>query len=312
MQRLELAYKVNGLEVPDIHPWHLKASYEVQDPEGKPQDKGTFEEWWAGPKRFKVIYHGQDFSRTEYGTEKGIFREGNTQSPPYLLEMLHSTIGQPLPSPSRINPRDVEVKDLERQIGPLRLQCASVRGKKQKQDKQQPDLYCFESSKAVLRYTKSRGDIEQVVFNNESTFSGRYVAKEFVLFLLGQPALSVHIDTLEPVNSNDPAFAAVPADAVLAEELAPISGPVTGPRLVSKVFPQYPLDAKAMGIQGTVVMTGRITTDGRVTNIQALSGPKRLRAAAVDAVRQWRYTPALADGEPVEVDTFLNVIFTLR
>jgi len=312
VQRLELASKVNGLEAADIHPWHLKASYEIQDPEGKPLDKGTFEEWWAGPKRYKVIYQGQSFSQTEYGTEKGVFREGNTQIPPFMLDALRNTLGRPVTPLSRIHLKDEVVTDLERQIGPLRLQCISVGEKKRNRFQPQADLYCFESPKAVLRYMTDHSNDEQFVFNNESIFGGRYVPREFVLFIEGQPILSVHVNALEPVETTDPVFAAAPADAVLAKDPAPISGPVTGPRLVSRVFPQYPLDAKAMGIVGTVVMTGRITTEGRVTNIQVWAGPKRLRAAAVDAVRQWRYTPALADGEPVEVDTFLNVIFTLR
>lgn len=61
------------------------------------------------------------------------------------------------------------------------------------------------------------------------------------------------------------------------------------------------------GVQGTVVVQGNIDRDGRILEARALSGHPLLVAAAIDAVRQWRYRPCLLNGEPVEVDTQVTV-----
>ncbi len=81
--------------------------------------------------------------------------------------------------------------------------------------------------------------------------------------------------------------------------------------LVSKASPVYPIDAKQAGVQGTVVLSAIIGTDGSINDLQIVSGPDLLQQAAVDAVKQWRYRPYLLNGEPVEVRTTVNIIFTL-
>jgi len=81
--------------------------------------------------------------------------------------------------------------------------------------------------------------------------------------------------------------------------------------LIYKATPVYPVDAKAAHVQGTVVLKAVIGTDGTVKELTVVSGPDMLQQAALDAVRQWRYKPYLLNGEPVEVRTTINIIFTL-
>jgi protein TonB len=81
--------------------------------------------------------------------------------------------------------------------------------------------------------------------------------------------------------------------------------------LVSKTPPVYPIDAKKAGISGTVVLAATIDTDGMVKELHVVSGPDLLQQAALDAVREWRYRPYLLNGQPVEVCTQINLIFTL-
>jgi protein TonB len=64
-------------------------------------------------------------------------------------------------------------------------------------------------------------------------------------------------------------------------------------------------------MQGTVVLAATISKNGTIENLRVTSGPEGLQQAAVDAVRTWRYRPYLLDGQPVEVETTINVIFTL-
>jgi protein TonB len=81
--------------------------------------------------------------------------------------------------------------------------------------------------------------------------------------------------------------------------------------LLNKTTPTYPPIAKAARVQGTVVLQATISKQGTIEDLRVISGPAMLQQAALDAVRQWRYRPYLLNNEPVEVETTVNVIFTL-
>lgn len=82
--------------------------------------------------------------------------------------------------------------------------------------------------------------------------------------------------------------------------------------LVRRVMPQYPPLARAMGVEGTVVLQASISKSGTIENLRVASGPQLLQQAALDAVSEWRYRPYLLNGDPVEVETTVNVVFTLH
>lgn len=81
--------------------------------------------------------------------------------------------------------------------------------------------------------------------------------------------------------------------------------------LIYRVQPAYPALARQARIQGTVLLRAIISREGRVENLQVLSGHPMLVQAAIDAVRQWRYRPCYLNGEPIEVETEVTVNFTL-
>jgi len=82
--------------------------------------------------------------------------------------------------------------------------------------------------------------------------------------------------------------------------------------LVYKSIPNYPVIAKTAGIQGTVVLEATISRTGTIEGLRVISGPPMLRQAAMDAVKSWRYKSYLLNGQPVEVETTVNVIFKLE
>jgi periplasmic protein TonB len=90
-----------------------------------------------------------------------------------------------------------------------------------------------------------------------------------------------------------------------------ISAGVAVGNLIQKTQPVYPPIAKAARVSGTVVLQATISKTGTIENLRVLSGPAMLQQAAEDAVRQWRYRPYLLNNDPVEVETTVNVIFTL-
>ena len=88
------------------------------------------------------------------------------------------------------------------------------------------------------------------------------------------------------------------------------TGVATG-LLIRKVQPSYPPLAKAARIQGHVLLQAEISKDGTIQNLQLISGHPMLAPAAIEAVKQWRYKPYLLNGEPVAVETQVDVIFSL-
>lgn len=78
-----------------------------------------------------------------------------------------------------------------------------------------------------------------------------------------------------------------------------------------KVQPTYPPEAKKARVQGTVKLKATIAKDGTIEDLRVVSGPEKLQQSALDAVKQWTYKPYLLNGEPVEVETTINVIYTL-
>jgi periplasmic protein TonB len=90
-----------------------------------------------------------------------------------------------------------------------------------------------------------------------------------------------------------------------------VSSGVQSGLLIRKVNPTYPPLARQARIQGTVVLQAQISKEGNIENLQLISGHPMLAPAAIEAVKQWKYKPYLLNGEPVEVETQVQVNFTL-
>jgi periplasmic protein TonB len=106
---------------------------------------------------------------------------------------------------------------------------------------------------------------------------------------------------------------AAPSDAptLAAPKRVRVSQGVAQGLLVHKVVPEYPFVAKEAHIQGAVVLQALIAKNGSIENVQVVSGPPQLASAAVQAVKQWRYKPYYLNGQPVEVQTMIDVNFSL-
>ncbi len=90
-----------------------------------------------------------------------------------------------------------------------------------------------------------------------------------------------------------------------------VGGNVQAAKLITQIRPVYPPLAKQARIQGTVKLQAIIAKDGTIMQLEILSGHPLLQQAALQAVSQWRYQPTLLNGEPVEVITTIDVVFTL-
>jgi periplasmic protein TonB len=88
-------------------------------------------------------------------------------------------------------------------------------------------------------------------------------------------------------------------------------GPLTHPERIRRVPAKYPKVAEMANVEGTVVIEAVIDVDGRVTRPRLLKSIPLLDAAALDAVKQWEFKPAMRDGRPVPVTVKLSVEFVL-
>jgi protein TonB len=90
-----------------------------------------------------------------------------------------------------------------------------------------------------------------------------------------------------------------------------ISQGVSQGLVMKKVQPVYPRNALTMHVEGTVQLMATISKTGDIGTVKVLTGPPQLTGAAVDAVKQWKYKPYLLNGEPVEIQTQVTVVFKL-
>jgi len=118
----------------------------------------------------------------------------------------------------------------------------------------------------------------------------------------GVLGLSMHVNA--QTTSNDSGQAKTPKKIAVSEEQ--MEGNV-----LNKVQPVYPPEAKKKKVHGTVVLDAVIGKDGTIKDVKAVSGPKMLQQSSIDAVKQWTYKPYLLNGDPVEVETHINVIYSL-
>ncbi|HYM74463.1 MAG TPA: energy transducer TonB [Candidatus Dormibacteraeota bacterium] len=110
--------------------------------------------------------------------------------------------------------------------------------------------------------------------------------------------------SMQPAQGGDAPHSGVP-------QRVRVSQGIMQGMLERKVSPQYPQDARDQHIQGMVVLHVNIDKAGNVNNVDLISGHPMLAPAAIEAVRQWRYRPYLLNGEAIEVDTQVQVNFTL-
>jgi protein TonB len=91
-----------------------------------------------------------------------------------------------------------------------------------------------------------------------------------------------------------------------------VGGAITAPALVSRVEPEYPHVAVSAHVQGVVILEAVVDREGRVEHVEVLRSIRLLDAAAIAAVKQWRYSPLLLNGNPERFVLTVTVSFSLN
>ena len=308
---MALAAKLNGLEGPKMRPWHLKVSYKLADDNGGAPEEGTIEEFWAGENKFKVVYRKAGFSQTVYGTERGMLRSGSQEAASSPFARVANEFIRPFRSDKE---RERWLLDLrKRDAGTATVTCLQVTGVALPSGNHpfSGPTYCLDADKPILRVSINPSDGSQLIHNDIRMFQDRYLPGNLQCILNGKEIFGARLESVEELGSVNEADFAPPPDATPAPRKIAISSGVATGLLAQQVKPDYPPAARTAGIQGTVNLQATIGTDGHVRNLKVVAGPSELQGAAIDAVKQWVYRPYVLNGEKVEVDTTINVVFHL-
>ena len=103
----------------------------------------------------------------------------------------------------------------------------------------------------------------------------------------------------------------LPSTAVVPSISAPVSQGLSGGRLLKRISPDYPQQARTQRIEGRVILSAMVNEDGSVSDVKVVQGPTVLAESAVAAVARWRFQPFLLNGKPIRRETEIKVDYKL-
>jgi hypothetical protein len=283
----------NGLSAADVHPWHIVVAYDQFDGDGDNFNSGVLEEFWAGPRKFRRTYKSNNLNQTDYATEHGLFRIGDQRWPNRAEAQVRSEIVDPFSYASSL--QGVQTSSVERKFGKYTLNCFVM--KNGAGGISIPAQYCFEDSSAVLRYVRGFGWF-QTAYNNIISFQGRNIGQDIEVTDGGKPFLKLRVKTIEAIEQIEEKDFIPPADAVNLSGKR-VTGVAVKP--IKQPFPEWPQTLRREHFKVEVQVV--IGADGRVVSAQAVTGPSNAYKVAEDTVRKWVFQPYLVLGEPVEVES---------
>lgn len=305
---MQLAARVNGLGRMD-KPWHLKADYQTFDEDGKPKDQGVFEEWWAGPEKYKISYADTGFHQVDYKNGEKAETLGDSGWATEAREMVRTYLNDPLPNEREVVKEDYSAHNLR--VGKVNLRCMEPKSSEHHPGLNgAPDVkYCFDLVLPAIRLEDTSSFL-LVLFNGTERINGHYLAQQIAVENGNLPIVNIKITSLETLSSAEEAMFA-PAPTAVAGPGPRVKAAVIAGNKIGGVDPRYPIEARRDRVQGMVMLEATINKVGDIENLQIVSGPKELRESAFDAVKTWRYKPYLLNGQPVAVRTQVNVVYTL-
>jgi TonB family protein len=304
-----------------LKPWHLRATYQLYDFEGKPTVQGTWEYWWASPKVRVRGWTRPGMTQTDWITQDGtILRKRSGEPLHYFERRLEDIILYPGPNYEMIDSGKLKLGLGVVGEGSSSLTCLTatrqqeVDGKLQASSHATPDVYCFDPKTMALLTTYSNNCLSR--YSQFAKMQDHYIARHISVQFDQQTRMTVSVESIDGTEEADQGLVPT-ADAVPLWQRAHYTsdGPppekVTEGKLVSRVAPVYPAMSRSQHELGVVKLAGTIGTDGKVRDLEVLAAPSELLAeSAIDAVKQWRYEPFTAHGEPIEVNQTFTLIFS--
>ena len=307
---------------PKQKPWHMKVSYQIYNEKGEQKDQGTFEYWWASPDVYRTTWTRGGSVHSEWHLAGGKHAYvGSGPAMEYFEYRLRTALLAPIPSEEALDPAKVHLQKDDLHSGKLNIPCymlvpnnLSSFGHKGALSSVPSGLfptYCFDPAKPILHANYSWGAV-LTEYDRFSLVQSHVLPKQVDLYENGKKTLSAQVGEITGISASEEALVPPPGEvkegsnsiSLDSEKVAEISHP--------RVQPVYPIDAKREHITGTVKMKAIIGKDGGIHDLQVISAPwPSLVESAISAVSRWRYKPYLVKGDPVEVNTEINVVYFL-
>jgi len=317
---LDAAFARYHLLGPAPTPWHLSAMVTVFDSKGEHPQQGTLDMIYAGPKEWRVRYDLPDFkqTRTRTKTEDGLFLEGDQTDVPYLLGLAYHQMFHPAPSARDYEGVTPAIR--EAKFDTTTLTCVMLNGRID--DVAKPENiplglfpgYCVGPDRPTLRIAYFFGGDTVAVYNKIGRFRGNEVPTDLSVMMGGKKMVEVQVTELQAVtNLPEDTFAHGPEAHLVSNGPAGVAGTVWEGHILKKVEPYYPERARRNRVQGAVLIHAVIGRGGNMQELRLISAPDvDLAAAAMVAVREWKYRPTLLNGIPASVSTTITVNFNIR
>lgn len=282
-----------GLSSTDLQPWHIAIAYDQFDQDGDNVHSGVVEEFWAGAHKSKITFKSDEFSQTDFDTERGMYRTGDQRWLNRNESEVRLAVIDPFANAAML--QGFRVTPTERTFGDHTLRCDAF--ERTSGGINSPNQYCYDTKDSALRYVRGPG-WWQIAYNDVVSFQGHFVARNVEVTDGGRPFLKLRVTTLERLDTVDEGEFAPTADAVNLSG-SRVSGISITP------LKTVPIDASAVSglSKYEVVVQIVIGKDGRVIEATAVTGPKEAYKAAESAARKWTYLPYLVAGQPAEVET---------
>jgi TonB family protein len=295
----------NNLDMKGNTPFHLGMTFQLYDLKGKPTETGSFETWWTGvgPRRTVVQLAGLN--------ENGSAQAGaddETMRYSYLVSQLIESAIHPV---GTVGLRKELVSD-SLSVGQVRLDCIGPKPSPSEAFNTQIAKVCVAPNTTNVLVSQGDGGAKTLLRLKSGKFHDTFVGLDLRIRYLGMDAIAGKITTMQTYDSTQ-LKAEVPDVTAADSNIVGVSGGVIPPRRIESVGPTYPVMAKAAHLSGSVLLHAVIAKDGSIRNLVPIAATDAVFIdSATAAVRRWRYSPALLNGQAEEMDTMITMNFALN
>jgi TonB family protein len=292
-QMLQAAIAKNDIR--ELPSFEMKASLKL-DNYGHPID-GTYSLLWNGPNQWREEINLPGYSEIQVTGKDVASVKRTTQYMPWQINLIHDILGYDQKLKLGENEKVKQIRN--REIHGIKVSCVEITGKFGSRQ------VCTDPSNgALIRELPFVDGKLTTVAEKQFPFSLSYVDHEKIL------AEATITELKTPVQFStsefDPPAGGVSKPKCDGEKIQ--SG-----RLVTRVNPTYPSAQRMARVQGTVKLYGVIGTDGMLHGLEVVSSvDPALDSSALQAVQQWRYEPYTCNGVPVEVESVVQVNYSLN
>ena len=329
-QMLDTSQRRGQLETEGGTPFHLVATYIEFDMSGNEISKGSLDELWENPRRYRQIY-------TVPGMEKYVvdgkehFRESSSLPLRKLVEVDNGNqawrtgmwvvmfgqieLNTLLKPYSQLSPTTTRLSDAAPSKNNPSLECIEtepdIPGASGASDDTRFALttYCLNKGNHLLRFI-SLPYFQEISFNDLQPLGNKFIARTIIVALNGRVLVKIHVDVLEAASDFHELDSPAPTEAQLLSfhraDQKISSGFVWRGQLLKKVSPLYPHE----GMREKITVKLHIDTTGAVESAEVLGAQNQiLKAPVLNAVKQWRYRVSYQGDKAVAVDQVVNFNF---